>query len=81
MQGQRRTGVAMGQHQHRETADSDLRIFRRLHMIATHPGGVLKVGGRIERDGFHRLQIQRVEKTHAVKAHTPMRVRRRGSVH
>ncbi len=81
MQGQRRAGIAVGQHQHRETPDRHLGIFAGRHMVGAQRGSALGIGRGIEGDGFHRLRIQRVEKTHAMKPHTPMGVRCRRGVH
>ena len=81
MQGQRRAGVAVGQHQHRKAADGNLGIFRGSDAIGAQRRAVLKPSGGIEGDGLHRLQIQRIQERHAMEAHTPMRVRRRRGVH
>ncbi|RMP65111.1 hypothetical protein ALQ18_05151 [Pseudomonas marginalis pv. marginalis] len=81
VQGQRRASVAMRQQQHRESADGDLGVFGGGHVVRAYLRGLLSVGRGVKRDGFHRLRIQRVEKSHAMKAHTPMWVRRRGGLH
>ena len=81
MQGQWRTGVAVGQHQHRKAADGDLGVFGGGDVIGAQRSAVFIVGRRIKRDGLHRLLVQRVEKRHAMEAHTPMGVRRWGGVH
>ena len=81
MQRQRCAYVAVGQHQHGEAANGDLGVFSGCDVIRPQLRAVVIVGRGIERDGIHRLLIQRVEKGHAVQPHTPMRVRRWRGVH
>ncbi|MNL49825.1 hypothetical protein D3C87_1727860 [compost metagenome] len=81
MQGQWRSGVAVGQHQHGETAHGDLGVFTGLDRIALKLAGVFFFARGIESDGAHRLQIERVEKTHLVVTDAPVRMRRGGGVH
>ncbi|MNR48801.1 hypothetical protein D3C85_1680870 [compost metagenome] len=81
VQGQRGSGVAMGQHQHRETTDGDAGIFAGFDGIALEYAGVFLVAGRIEGDGTHRLQVQRIEEAHLMEADAPVRMWRRCGVH
>ncbi|MNL16130.1 hypothetical protein D3C87_1371560 [compost metagenome] len=81
MQGQRGTGVSVGQHQHREPADGDLGVLPRFDGVTLELAGVLPITGRIEGDGAHRLQVQRVEKSHLMEADAPVRMRCRRGVH
>ena len=81
MQGQRGSGVAVGQHQHGESADGDFRVFTRLDGVTLESAGMFLFARWVEGDGTHRLQVQRVEKLHLVVADAPVRMRRRGGVH
>ncbi|MCY1404501.1 hypothetical protein D9M71_197100 [compost metagenome] len=81
VQGQGGSGVAVGQHQHREPANSDLGVLPGFDGITLEFAGVLPITGRIEGDGAHRLKVQWVEKRHLMKADAPVRMRCRRGVH
>ena len=74
MQGQGRSGIAVGQHQHREAADGDLGIAGGADPVTLQLAGVLDTGGRVKSDGAHRLLVKGVEKVQLMKADAPMRV-------
>ncbi|MCY1433571.1 hypothetical protein D9M71_496020 [compost metagenome] len=68
MQGQRRSGIAMGQHQQGETPRGNLRFLAGGDPVATEAALVRTADGRVEHQRFHRLQVEGVEKGHAVVA-------------
>ena len=74
MQRQRRSGVAVRQHQHRKTTDGHLGVSAGLDGVTLKQAAMFAVAGRIEGDGAHRLQIQRIEECHFVVTDTPDRV-------
>ncbi|MNP65346.1 hypothetical protein D3C76_1609290 [compost metagenome] len=81
VQGQRRAGVAMGQQQHRKPADSDFGVFAGFDVVPLKQAGMFLGARRIEGNGTHRLQVERVEKAQFVITDAPVRMRRRRGVH
>ncbi|MNP02971.1 hypothetical protein D3C76_948380 [compost metagenome] len=75
MQGQGRTGVAVGKHQQRIAAHDHRCAFPGLDPIAVDTAAAFGAAGRIERQCLHRLRIQRVGKAQPVHADTPVRSR------
>ncbi|MNL67071.1 hypothetical protein D3C87_1916280 [compost metagenome] len=71
----------MGEHQHRKAADGHFGVFPGFDAVALKRAGVFLCARGIEGNGPHRLQIERIEKAHFMKADAPVRMRRRRGVH
>ncbi|MNT21322.1 hypothetical protein D3C72_1566580 [compost metagenome] len=72
MQGQRRTGIAVRQHQQWVAANGNRRTFIAINPIAVNAADARGAAGRIERQCVHRPPIQRVGEDQTVQADVPV---------
>ncbi len=72
VQRQRCAGIAMGQHQQRETANGKVDVFTGFDLKPFEPAGVRDGRGRVKGKGVHGLLIDRVGEREAMIAHTPV---------